>query len=113
MRAYHAHLELLTLAVYSPLHRRRWLITPRQYRLIVEVFGGWHGDQRSLAARTGYSPSGLHRAIESLVTGGVLSKLAARGRNGHTRLRLRPGVRFLGFARDQGNHGSEDHDSYL
>ena len=51
--------------------------------------------QRELANESGYSLAGAHRAIESLVTGGIIAKLARRGRKGWTRLVLRAGAHVL------------------
>lgn len=92
---YSAHLDSLTVPVYSPLHKRVWMITPRQFRVVCKINGTRSVTQRGLANETGYSLHGLHRAVESLVSGGIISKLSARGRNGWTRLAQRLGAHAM------------------
>lgn len=93
--SFNPHLDEMTVPVYSPLHRRRWMVTPRQFRLIVKLNGARTTNQRQLAVETGYSLSGVHRAIESLVTGGIVAKLSIRGRKGWTRLVLKAGAHVM------------------
>lgn len=95
MSQYNPHLDEMTVPVWSPLHRRKWMITPRQYALITKIRGFRVGTQRDLAEESGYSIAGVHRAIESLVTGGIVGKLARRGRKGWTRLVLKAGVHLM------------------
>jgi hypothetical protein len=92
---YHSHLDHLTVPVYSPLHRRAWLITPRQFRLICKLNGARRFDQRSLARETGYSLHGLNRALHSLVTGGIIAVITRRGRKGWTLAQQRPGAHAM------------------
>lgn len=85
----------LTIPVWSPLHRRAWHVSPRQYRLLVLLFSGRRFTVRELAAESGYSVHGVHRAIESLVSGGLLVKRTIRGCKGWTWARVRAGAHAL------------------
>ena len=93
--SFNPHLDEMTVPVYSPLHRRGWMVTPRQFRLICKLNGKRTTSQRQLAVETGYSIAGVHRAIESLVTGGIIGKLTRRGRKGWTRLVVRDGAHAM------------------
>ena len=71
--------DRLTVEVWSPLHCRPWRISQAQFRVLVRVSdGGYKDDQRTLAAAVGMSLAGLNRALESLVAGGILSKVTRR-----------------------------------
>ena len=85
-----------TRQVYSPLHRRAWNITEGQWRLLILLRHGRRTTQRELAELAGYrSVHGAHRAINSLVTGGLIRIRTVRGRLGYTFAKLRDGARML------------------
>lgn len=89
------HLDELTVPVYSPLHRRAWMITPRQFRVVCRINGQRRVTQRGLAEETGYSLHGLHRALHSLTSGGIVAQSTHRGRKGWTRLVQRSGAHLM------------------
>jgi hypothetical protein len=91
-RKYQSHLDELTIAVLSPFHRRNWMITPRQYRLLVRVFRARRFTVRELAAELGYSRAGLADALRSLHRGGLIDLRTVRGRLGSTWARARAGI---------------------
>jgi hypothetical protein len=84
-----------TIPVHSPFRRGTVLITPRQYRLVAMVQDGWQGNQRDLAAATGYTLPGIESALRTLRAIGVLAVSTTRGCRGRTRLWLQRGVRVM------------------
>ena len=92
---FNPHLDEMTVPVYSPFHKRPWMITPRQFRLVCKLNGQRTVTQRQLAAETGYSLHGVARALASLNAGGIVAKTTARGRKGWTRLVLRAGAHVM------------------
>lgn len=101
-RHYTAHLDRLTIPVYSPLMRKlkRWQrvwITEQQYRVVARAAAtnGWTGTQRELAAELGYTIGGLNDAINILHRLGIINRHATRGRYGTTTLTLQDGVYII------------------
>lgn len=92
MSRYVAHLALLTVPVWSPLHRKVWYITPNQYRLMARIYSGRRFTLRSLASELGYSLAGLHDALQALVTGGLVTVQTRLGCKGWTFAKVRPGA---------------------
>jgi len=92
MSAYIAHRALLTVPVFSPLHKRVWYITPHQYRLMCRLPDGRRFTLREFSTELGYSRSGLADALHSLVTGGLVAVQTRLGRKGFTFAKRRPGA---------------------
>jgi len=100
-------LDLLTETAYSPTWRRNVRISRRQWRLLARSFSGRRTRQRRLAADLGYSLSGLHAALESLVTLGLLVKRTRLGRKGWTWVEGRAGA-LNGNVLQQGRTSSKN-----
>lgn len=90
--SYTAHRDLLTVPVWSPLHRKVWYITPHQYQLMCRILSGRRFTLRTLAAEIGYSVGGLHDALQALVTGGLVAVQTRLGCKGWTFAKGKPGV---------------------
>lgn len=93
--AYTAYRDQLTIPVYSPFHRRAWMISPAQFRLVCKINGSRTITQRRLVDETGYSLHGVNAAIRSLSAGGLVAVLTRRGRKGWTRLTQKAGVHIM------------------
>jgi predicted transcriptional regulator len=89
---YVAHLDTLTVPVFSPLHNRDWMITPREFRLMCRILAGRQFTLRELAAEIGYSRSGLQGALQSLISGGLVVVRTKLGCKGWTFAKVKPGV---------------------
>lgn len=107
--SYTAHHDLLTVPVYSPTHKREWMVTPRQYRLLVRLFAGRRFTQRELAIELGYTRGGLADALKSLVSGGLLILHSGRGCRGWTWAKVRAGALAIRNARYLGSTNSENY----
>jgi hypothetical protein len=91
---YRAHVDTLTVPVFSPFLGRDVLISPRQFRLLCLLMRkpkGWK--QRELAAEAGYeTPGGVSRTLHHLARLGVVAISITRGCKGSTVAWLRRGV---------------------
>lgn len=95
---YTAHLDSLTVEVWSPFLRRGVFISPQQYRLIAAVFDGFKGTQRELAALVGYTIGGCNDTLQQMRRLGLIFVQTTRGRFGCTTVRARRGIRVLNRA---------------
>jgi hypothetical protein len=90
-----AYLPQMPVSVWSPFMGREVWLSRREGELVARVQAGWKGNQRLLAALTGYTLGGLSSVLRTPRKLGVLGISTQRGRLGFTRLKLQAGVRRL------------------
>jgi hypothetical protein len=95
--AYTAHHLRLSRAIHVPGRGTKYL-SDLEFRQVMQAWHGADGTQEDLAGALGMSKGGWHNNTETLVSIGVMTKLTRLGRHGHTHVRTRRGLRFLGWA---------------